>query len=222
MITNNNKTRGRLLARPTLLGLVRKGSMVDLCQTVLSATTIIMVHVHRSATSATRLATWPVIAGVLAMLTLGHFKRECPKVKNNNHGNQGGNGNVPAKVYVVGNARTNPDSNVIMGMFLLNNRYAYVLFDISADRSFVSTAFSSQIVITPTTLDHYYDVKLADGKIIGINTIIRGCTLNFLNHPFNIDLIPVELGSFEVIIGMDWLAKYHAVIVCAEKIVRIP
>ncbi|GJR00030.1 putative reverse transcriptase domain-containing protein [Tanacetum coccineum] len=36
------------------------------------------------------------------------------------------------------------------------------------------------------------------------------------------DLMPVELGSFDVIIGMDWLAKYHAVIVCAEKIVRIP
>ncbi|GKD79238.1 hypothetical protein Tco_1341859, partial [Tanacetum coccineum] len=85
---------------PTLLGLVRKGSMVDLCQNVPSATTIIMVHVYRSATSETRLATWPVIAEVLAMLTLGHFKRECPKLKNNNHGNQSGNGNAPAKVYV--------------------------------------------------------------------------------------------------------------------------
>nr|GFA97942.1 hypothetical protein [Tanacetum cinerariifolium] len=70
--------------------------------------------------------------------------------------------------------------------------------------------------------DHYYDVELADGRIIGLNTILRGCTLNFLNHPFNIDLMPVELGSFDVIIGMDWLAKYQAIIVCAEKIVRIP
>ncbi|GJR89007.1 putative reverse transcriptase domain-containing protein [Tanacetum coccineum] len=81
---------------------------------------------------------------------------------------------------------------------------------------------SSLIDITPTTLDHYYDVELADGKIIGINTIIRGCTLNFLDHPFNINLMPVELGSFDVIIGMDWLSKYHALIDCAEKIVRIP
>nr|GFC37654.1 reverse transcriptase domain-containing protein [Tanacetum cinerariifolium] len=130
-------------------------------------------------------------------------------------------GNAPAKVYVVGHAGTNPDSNVVMGMFLLNNRYAFILFDTGADRSFVSTAFSSQIVITPTTLDHYYDVELADGRIIRLNTILRGCTLNFLNHPFNIDLMPVQLGSFDVIISMDWLAKYHAIIVCAEKIVRI-
>ncbi|GKD49266.1 reverse transcriptase domain-containing protein, partial [Tanacetum coccineum] len=183
-----------------------------------SEKTIIIVHVHQSATSATR----PMIAGVLAMLTLGHFKRECPKLKNNNRGNQGGNGNALAKVYVVGNAGTNPDSNVITGMFLLNNRYAYILFDTGVNRSFVSTVFSSLINITPTVIDYYYDVELVCGKIIRINTIIMGCTLKLLNHPFNIDLMPVELGSFDVIIGMDWLAKYHAVIVCDEKLVRIP
>ncbi|GJU13258.1 putative reverse transcriptase domain-containing protein [Tanacetum coccineum] len=152
----------------------------------------------------------------------GHFKRDCPKLKNNNRGNQGGNGNAPAKVYAVGHAGTNPNSNVMTGTFLLNNCYASFLFDTGADRSFVSIAFSSQIDITPTALDHYYDVELADGRIIGLNTILRGCTLNFLNHPFNIDLMPVELGSFDAIIGMDWLAKYQAIIVCAEKIVRIP
>ncbi|GJV99943.1 putative reverse transcriptase domain-containing protein [Tanacetum coccineum] len=90
------------------------------------------------------------------------------------------------------------------------------------NRSFVSTTFSSQIDITPSTLDYYYDVELADGRIIGLNTILRGCTLNLLNHPFNINLMPVELGSFNAIIGMDWLAKYQAIIMCAEKIVCIP
>ncbi|GJY74653.1 reverse transcriptase domain-containing protein [Tanacetum coccineum] len=97
----------------------------------------------------------------------GHFKKDCPKLKNGNRGNQRGNGNAPAKVYVVGNAGTNPDSNVVTGTFLLNDRYASILFDTGADRSFVSTTFSSLIDITPTTLDHYYDVELADGKIIG-------------------------------------------------------
>ncbi|GKD68433.1 putative reverse transcriptase domain-containing protein [Tanacetum coccineum] len=133
----------------------------------------------------------------------GHFKKDCLKLKNGNRGNQHGNGNTPAKVYVVGNAGTNPDSNVVTGTFLLNDRYASILFDTGADRSFMSTKFSSQIDITPTTLDHYYDVELADRKIIRINTIIRGCTLNFLDHPFNNNLMPVELGSFDVIIGMD-------------------
>ncbi|GJX90609.1 putative reverse transcriptase domain-containing protein [Tanacetum coccineum] len=151
----------------------------------------------------------------------GHFRRNCPKLKNNDRSYQAGNDRAPAKVYVVGNTRANPE-NVVAGTFLLNNRYAYILFDTGADRSFVSTAFSSQIDITPSTLDNYYDIELADGRIIRLNTILKGCTLNFLNHPFNINLMPIELGSFDAIIGMDWLAKYQAVIVCAEKIVRIP
>ncbi|GJR15742.1 putative reverse transcriptase domain-containing protein [Tanacetum coccineum] len=151
-------------------------------------------------------------------------KKKCPKLKNNKSkcGNQDGKDTAPAKVYAVGRAGTNPDSNFVTGSFLLNNRYASVLFDTGADRSFVSTAFSSQIDITPSTLDHLYDVELADGRIIGLNTILRGCTLNLLNHPFNINLMPVELGSFDAIIRMDWLAKYKAIIVCAEKIIRIP
>nr|GEV26279.1 reverse transcriptase domain-containing protein [Tanacetum cinerariifolium] len=67
-----------------------------------------------------------------------------------------------------------------------------------------------------------YDVELADGEIVEVDTIMWGFTLNFLNHPFNIDLMPVELGSFDVIIGMDWLRRCHAVIVCDEKLVRVP
>nr|GEW79756.1 hypothetical protein [Tanacetum cinerariifolium] len=69
--------------------------------------------------------------------------------------------------------------------------------------------------------DHRYNVEITDGRIIGLNTIMRDCTLNFLNHPFNIDLLPVELGSFDVIIGMDWLSRYNVVIACAEKLMRI-
>ncbi|GKE87134.1 putative reverse transcriptase domain-containing protein, partial [Tanacetum coccineum] len=156
---------------------------------------------------------------------VGHFARDCRRARNANNANNQrgtGNANAPAKVYAVGHAETNPDSNIVTGTFLLNNRYASILFNTSTDRSFVSTTFSSQMDITPSTLDHYYDVELADRRIIGLNTILRGCTLNLLNHPFNIKLMPVELGSFDAIIGMDWLEKYQAIIVCAEKIVRIP
>ncbi|GJU99102.1 putative reverse transcriptase domain-containing protein [Tanacetum coccineum] len=140
----------------------------------------------------------------------------------------GGNGNAQGWVYAVGNAEKrgnasgNPDANIVTGTFLLNNHYASILFDTGADRSFISTAFSSLINIAPTLLENCYEVELADGKLVGIDTIIRGCTLNFLDHPFNIDLMPVELGSFDVIIGMDWLRRCHAVIVCDEKLVQIP
>nr|GFB79494.1 putative reverse transcriptase domain-containing protein [Tanacetum cinerariifolium] len=87
-------------------------------------------------------------------------------------------------------------------------------------RSFVSTAFSSQFDIAPTVLDHDYAVELADGRIVGVNTVIRSCTLNFLNHPFNIDLMPVEMGSVDVIISIDWSNQEHEarlnIISCAK------
>ncbi|GKF07553.1 putative reverse transcriptase domain-containing protein, partial [Tanacetum coccineum] len=67
-----------------------------------------------------------------------------------------------------------------------------------------------------------YPIELVNGRLIGSNTVLRGCTLGLLGHTFNIDLMPVELGSFDVIIGMDWLANHHVEIVCDEKIVRIP
>nr|GEX13667.1 hypothetical protein [Tanacetum cinerariifolium] len=154
----------------------------------------------------------------------GHFKRDCPKLRNKN----GGNRNAQGWMYAVGNAEKNgnapmnSDSNVVTGTFLLNNRYVSILFDTGANRSFISTAFSSLVNIDPTPLGSSYNVELADGKIVGIDTIIRGCTINFLNHPFNIDLMPVELGSFDIIIGMDWLRRCYAVIVCDEKLVQIP
>nr|GEX62394.1 putative reverse transcriptase domain-containing protein [Tanacetum cinerariifolium] len=126
----------------------------------------------------------------------GHFKRDCLKLKNKD----GGKVNVLGWVYAVrnaekkGNASRDPDSNVVTGTFLLNNHYASILFDTGVDRSFISTAFSSLIDIVPTLLENSYDVELADGKIVGVDTIMWGCTLNFLDHPFNIDSMPIELG----------------------------
>ncbi|GJU98497.1 putative reverse transcriptase domain-containing protein [Tanacetum coccineum] len=105
----------------------------------------------------------------------GHFKRDCPKLKNKD----GGNGNAQGWVYAVGNVKKNgntsrnPDSNVVTGTFLLNNRYAFILFDTGADRSFISTAFSSLIDIALTPLENSYDIELADGKIVRIDNIIR-------------------------------------------------
>ncbi|GJW38521.1 putative reverse transcriptase domain-containing protein, partial [Tanacetum coccineum] len=89
-------------------------------------------------------------------------------------------------------------------------------------KSFVSSTFSKYINITPTTLDTNYDVELADGKSLTANTILRGCTLNLQNHLFNIDLLLIELGSFDVIIRMDWMSEQHAEVVCHEKYIRVP
>ncbi|GKE42064.1 putative reverse transcriptase domain-containing protein, partial [Tanacetum coccineum] len=181
----------------------------------------------------------------------GHYKNKCPNSgsqgggnqirgnqqnpQNNQRQDQGnpkgnnqaststqGGRRAPGRVYSLCAEAAVKDNNVVNGTFLINNVYASVLFDTGADRSFVSYAFSKYIDIPPTTLDTNYSVELADGKSITTNTILRECTLNLQNHFFKIDLLPIELGSFDVIVGMDWMVEHRAEVVCYEKYIRVP
>ncbi|GKB23589.1 putative reverse transcriptase domain-containing protein, partial [Tanacetum coccineum] len=145
----------------------------------------------------------------------GHYKDKCPKGKNQQNERAHGRAYV-----VVENPQQNP--NVITGTFLLNDHYACILFDSGVEKSFVSFAFTPFIDVAPTTLNTSYEVELADGKVVSTNIVLRGCTLALYNHCFKIDLLPTRLGSFDVIVGMDWLSYHRAIIDCYEKIVRIP
>nr|GEU62635.1 reverse transcriptase domain-containing protein [Tanacetum cinerariifolium] len=142
----------------------------------------------------------------------GHYKNQCPKANNNAH----------RRAYLLRDKNAHQDSNVVTSTFLLNQHLARVLFDSGADKSFVSISLASMLNIPPITLDTTYDIEMADGNLVGTNTIIHGCTLILVNQPFEIDIMPIKLGSFDIIIGMDWLSKYHARIICDEKVVHIP
>nr|KAJ0214492.1 hypothetical protein LSAT_V11C400215090 [Lactuca sativa] len=161
-----------------------------------------------------------------------HLRRACPKL-NNGPGNNGqgqarqnfqGNqvGQPRGVAFVIGaeEARQNPE--VITGTFLLNNHFASVIFDAGADRSFVSVAFRPLIGLKSVKMRNAYAIELADGYEIRANDIIPGCTLNLADKLFSIVLIPIELGSFDVIVGMDWLSKNRADIGCYEKVIRVP
>nr|GEY52645.1 hypothetical protein [Tanacetum cinerariifolium] len=131
-------------------------------------------------------------------------------------------GNATGRAYALRDAKQSQRPNVVTSTFLLNNRYARLLFDSSLDKSFVNSGFSHLIDIKPVRLNISYEVELTDGKLVNTNTIIRGCTLNLGNWLFEIDLKSIELGTFDVIIGMDWLVKHDALIVCEKKEVHIP
>ncbi|GKB45028.1 putative nucleotidyltransferase, ribonuclease H [Tanacetum coccineum] len=133
----------------------------------------------------------------------------------------GEKGHYKNKVYSLCAEAAVKDNNVVNGTFLINNVYGSVLFDAGADRSFVSYTFSKYIDVPPTILNTDYSVELADGKSLTTNTILRGCTLNLKNHLFKINLLLIDLGSFDVIVGMDWMAKHRAEFVCYEKYIRV-
>ncbi|GKF00704.1 reverse transcriptase domain-containing protein [Tanacetum coccineum] len=148
----------------------------------------------------------------LAIREKEHYRNQCPKANNNAHG----------RAYMLRDKNAHQDPNVVTGMFLLNQYLARVLFDSGADKSFVSIYLASMINIPPITLDITYDIEMADGNLVGTNTVIHGCTLILLNQPFKIDRMPIKLGSFDIVIGKDWLSKYHARIICDEKVIHIP
>nr|GEZ30785.1 putative reverse transcriptase domain-containing protein [Tanacetum cinerariifolium] len=94
--------------------------------------------------------------------------------------------------------------------------------NVASDKSFVDIKFSHLIDIKPVKLNSSYEVELVDRKVISTNSVLRGCTLNLLDHLFNINFMPIELGTFDVIVGKDWLVERDALIVCGRKEVHVP
>ncbi|GKA54271.1 reverse transcriptase domain-containing protein [Tanacetum coccineum] len=160
---------------------------------------------------ATRSNLQPVSITLHAYREKGYYKSQCSRANNNAHG----------RAYLQRDKNDHQDSNIVTGMFFLNQHLARVLFDLGANKSFVSISIASMLNIPPITLDTTYDIEMADGNLVGTNTVIRSCTLILLNQPFVINLMPIKLNSFDVIIGMDWLSKYHARIIYDEKVVYI-
>ncbi|GJV90240.1 putative reverse transcriptase domain-containing protein [Tanacetum coccineum] len=95
-------------------------------------------------------------------------------------------------------------------------------FGASVEKVGHKARFSSMLDIDPVKIGASYEVDLADGRVVSTNTVLKDCTLNLVNRVFEIDLMLIELGTFDVIISMDWLVKYDVVIICGEKVVRIP
>ncbi|GKB86827.1 reverse transcriptase domain-containing protein [Tanacetum coccineum] len=109
----------------------------------------------------------------------GHYKSQCSRENNNARG----------RAYLLRDKNAHQDPNIVTGMFLLNQHLARVLFDSGADKSFVYISLASMLNIPPITLDTTYDIEMANGNLVGTNTIIQGCALILLNQPFEIDLM---------------------------------
>ncbi|KAD5802577.1 hypothetical protein E3N88_13937 [Mikania micrantha] len=145
----------------------------------------------------------------------GHFKNQCPRLNNTA-------ATATARAFVIGATEAREEPAVVTGTFLINGHYVSIIFDTGVDKNFVSATTASLFNIQPSILAAPYTIEVADGKTIMVNSIILGCELRLNDHPFIHDLIPMTLGSFELVVGMDWLSKNNAEILCSEKLIRIP
>ncbi|GJR19066.1 putative reverse transcriptase domain-containing protein [Tanacetum coccineum] len=162
-----------------------------------------------------------------------HIKLACPRINQaqrlgGNQQNQvvavnggqgrGNQGNqARGKEFMLGVKEARQDSNIVTGTFTLNNHCATTLFDYGVDYSFVSTTFIPLLDIEPGELGFSYEIEIASGQLVEIDKVIRGCKLEIEGHMFDINLMPFRSGSFDVIIGMDWLSDHKAEIICHEK-----
>ena len=137
----------------------------------------------------------------------GNEKKEVPKAKGR------------AFVMTADEAKETPD--VVSGTFLVNNCYALVLFDSGADRSFVSTSFLHYLNRKTKQLEESFVVETADGSLKEINEIIEDCTIVIGGKEFPVKLMPMCLGGFDIVLGMDWLSKNKAKIICDEKMIKV-
>ncbi|GKC42860.1 putative reverse transcriptase domain-containing protein [Tanacetum coccineum] len=167
-----------------------------------------------------------------------HIKSACPKLNQaqrlgENHHNQvvavnggqgrGNQGNqARGRAFLLGAEEARQDPNIVTGTFTLNDHYATTLFDSGADYSFVSTTFTPLLDIEPSELGFSYEIEIASGQLVEIDKVIKGYKLEIKGHVFDINLIPFGSGTFDVIIGMDWLSNHKAEIICHKKVVRIP
>ncbi|KAJ0458462.1 putative transcription factor interactor and regulator CCHC(Zn) family [Helianthus annuus] len=115
---------------------------------------------------------------------IGHYKRNCPEL------NQ-----ARGRVFNIEAREARQDPNVVTGTFPVNQRFTSVLFDTGADYSFASLEFKNMLGLAASKLDIPYSIELANGKLVGANEVVRGCVIELGEREFNLDLLPVQLGS---------------------------
>ncbi|KAD6118893.1 hypothetical protein E3N88_10164 [Mikania micrantha] len=126
----------------------------------------------------------------------GHFSRDClKKIPQRAPAARG-------RAFQIGAAAARQDPNVI--------------------RCFISSDFAHQLKHVEESLDFPYIIEVENGKQITVNTVLRNYPLILEEHTFSIDLISMELGSFDIIVRMDWLSLNKVEIICSEKLLRIP
>nr|GEV68396.1 hypothetical protein [Tanacetum cinerariifolium] len=155
----------------------------------------------------------------------GHLSKDCRGVPRNinlvNAKNPPEN-QARGRAFMLGAEEARHDQNIMTSTFTLNDHYDTTLFDFGADYSFVSTTFIPLLGIKPSELGFRYEIEISSGQLVEIDKVIKGYRLEIEGQVFDIDLIPFGHGSFDVIIGMDWLSNHKAEIIYHERVVRIP
>ncbi|XP_035843901.1 uncharacterized protein LOC118490395 [Helianthus annuus] len=153
----------------------------------------------------------------------GHVKSECPKLqqesKKEDKKQEGSR--AKGRMFQITSEEAKSQPNVVSGIFLINFIPVHVLFDTGATMSFISSEIVQHPSFKIERLSMPLEVEIADSKIYMLHEICRKCKFIMEDEEFEIDLIPMVLGEFKMIVGMDWLARHRVEINCENKIMSI-
>ncbi|XP_073033835.1 uncharacterized protein [Primulina eburnea] len=147
---------------------------------------------------------------------VGHVIKNCP-VKG-----EKGKDRVQGRIFTMTKEGANPDSSVISGTILISGKAAITLIDTGATHSFMSEIFLRFLNVVPSFEPLHYSILLPSRDELWPSSILKGCTVQVNEKISFADLIIIPMVAFDVILGMDWLSSYCAVIDCVAKTVRFP
>ncbi|KAI3443818.1 hypothetical protein Pfo_000483 [Paulownia fortunei] len=139
----------------------------------------------------------------------GHIAKDCPTVQ----------GKVEGRVYAMTQEQVDVDASVVTSTILISGIPAIALIDSGSTHSFASCAFVRKLGIAPDLLKVRYNLTVPSGEEMDSNQMLRACSIQISDRTLYADLVVLPMPNFEVILGMDWLTKYHATIDCNKKIV---
>ncbi|XP_073294544.1 uncharacterized protein [Primulina huaijiensis] len=157
---------------------------------------------------------------------LGHQNADCSEnkdkgVKTNSENQKLKEVKPNARVFAITQEEADNTNDMVAGTLLINKMPAYVLFDCGATHSFVSKRFAKKMKLEGETLSEPLSVVTPVSKTIETHKVCRNCKICISNQIFKAKLIQLNMAEFDAILGMDWLAKNHALVDFQKKSVKL-
>ncbi|XP_073045959.1 uncharacterized protein [Primulina eburnea] len=143
---------------------------------------------------------------------MGHTAQKCPISSDK--------GKVQGRIFTMTKEGANPDSSVISGNILISGKEALTLIDTGATHSFMFEVFMHSLSREPTVMSLHFNIMLPSGDEICPTNILKACPVQMGTRLLYAEFIVIPMVAFDVILGMDWLSVYRAVIDCVGKTVK--
>ncbi|RVW15622.1 Retrovirus-related Pol polyprotein from transposon 17.6 [Vitis vinifera] len=121
------------------------------------------------------------------------------------------------RVFALTPTEPEEDALLVEGMILVYSTWVRVLFDTGATHSFISTSCANALGLKSERVENLLLIESPMGTNSRVNRICKVCVITLADRALNVDLRILDMTGYDVILGMDWLAVYRAVIDCHRR-----